>query len=256
MSLENTERTDLGPTGAKASADAKEMLETAREHFREGNYKIAEALLTQLLLNDGKNAEIFHMLATIFYDQGKFNKAIKTFRRALEIDPGYTDASVGLSIILNDLGKYEEGKQVFVEAQAILDRKTASGDSVGQERFASKHDELGEMYFQHKRYADALQEWERALELSSRKAELKMKAIECYVQMEDGNRALRELRALVQEFPQFTPARLKLGLLFYNAHKVLEAVEQWEAVLMRDPEHPTAIKYLQMAQESGSTLLA
>jgi tetratricopeptide (TPR) repeat protein len=238
-----------------AQTDAKEMLEAARDHFRDGNYAVAESLLAQLLLHDGRNAEIFHMLATIYYDQGKFNKAIKTFRRALEIDPAYTDASVGLSIILNDLGKYDEGKKVFMEAQEILDRKKAEGDPFVQERFATKHDELGEMYFQHKRYGDALDEWQKALAISSRKADLRMKAVECYVQMEDGASAIRELKALAQEFPHFVPARLKLGLLYYNAHKVIEAIEQWEAVLARDPEHPAAIKYLQMAQESGSTLI-
>ena len=238
-----------------ARTDAREMLEAARDHFRDGNYRVAESLLSQLLLSDGRNAEIFHMLATIYYDQGKFNKAIKTFRRALEMDPGYTDASVGLSIILNDLGKYDEGKKVFQDAQAILDRKKAEGDPFVQERFANKHDELGEMYFQHKRFDEALEQWAKALSLSSRKAELRMKTVECFVQMDDSPRALRELKNLVQEYPQFIPARLKLGLLYYNAHKVVEAVEQWETVLARDPDHPTAIKYLQMAQESGSTLL-
>ena len=63
------------------------------------------------------------MLATIYYDKGQFSKAIKTFKRALEIDPTYTDASVGLSIILNDLGRYEEGKEVFQKAQKLLDER-------------------------------------------------------------------------------------------------------------------------------------
>ena len=250
MNLENT-----APPEGRAS-EAAEMLETAREHFRESNYRVAESLLTQLLLHDGRNAEIFHMLATIYYDQGKFNKAVKTFRRALEIDPGYTDSSVGLSIILNDLGKYDEGKKVFQDAQAILDRRKTDGDPHAQERFASKHDELGEMYFQHRRYAEAFEQWERALALSSRKAELKMKTVECLIQLDDDSGAQRELRGLVQEIPQFTPARLKLGLLYYQGHQVIEAVALWESVLLRDPEHPTAIKYLQMAQESGTTLLA
>lgn len=100
-----------------------EMLAEARENFVDGNYKVSEPILNQLILQNTRNPEVYQMLATIYYDKGQFNKAIKTFKRALEIDPAYTDASVGLSIILNDLGKYEEGKQVFQEAQKLLDRK-------------------------------------------------------------------------------------------------------------------------------------
>lgn len=236
--------------------DAADLLETAREHFREGNYKVAEPLLQQLLMSDAKNPEVFHMMATIFYDQGKFNKAIKTFRRALEIEPTFTDASVGLSIILNDLGRYEEGKKVFQEAQKALAKKSSEADPYMQEKLATKHDELGEMYFQYKRFDEAVEQYTKALSLSSRKADLKMKMVECFIKKSDEARAAKELKMLVHDYPQFIPARLKLGLMYFNAKKTMEAIEQWENVLLRDPEHPIALKYLQMAQESGSTLLA
>lgn len=238
-----------------AKIDFQELLETTREHFREGNYRIAESLLQQLLLQDSRNPEVFHMLATIYYDQGKFNKAIKTFRRALEIDPAYTDASVGLSIILNDIGKYDDAKKVFSDAQERLAKKNTENDPYIQERLSIKHDELGEMYFQYKRYDEALEQYSRALTLSSRKAELKMKIIECWIKKEDTSRATKELQSLVQDYPTFVPARLKLGLVYYNARRTLDAVEQWERVLVRDPEHPLALKYIRMAQEAGSTLL-
>ncbi len=235
--------------------DTQDLLDTTREHFREGNYRIAESLLQQILVSGAKNPEVYHMLATIYYDQGKFNKAIKTFRRALELDPGYTDASVGLSIILNDLGKYEEGKQVFEDAQEYLARKSADGDPYIQERLATKHDELGELYLQYKRYDEALEQWQKALTLSTRTPELKMKIIETYLKVGEEDMALRELKYLVQEHPQFVPARLKLGLLYYQGKKTIEAVEQWEDVLLRDPEHPQALKYLHMVQETDTTLL-
>jgi tetratricopeptide (TPR) repeat protein len=199
------------------------------------------------------------MLGTIYYDQGKFNKAIKTFRRALEIDPTFTDASVGLSIILNDLGRYEEGKKVFMDAQAALDRKSSTVDSYAQEKLALKHDELGELYFQYKRFDEALEQYQRALSMSNRKSELRMKIVECYLRRNTGDdqaEAMRELKGLTNEYPTFVPARLKLGLLYYNSRQVVAAIEQWETVLLRDPEHPVALKYLQMAQQTGSTLLA
>src|SRR5437763_15369445 len=99
-----------------AVVDERELLEIAREKFKVGQMAVAERLLQQLILLNNKIPEVYHMLGTIYYDQGKFTRAIQTFKRALEIDPGFTDASVGLSIIYNDLGKYEEGKSVFEDA--------------------------------------------------------------------------------------------------------------------------------------------
>jgi tetratricopeptide (TPR) repeat protein len=239
-----------------ASTDTKELLLTARQYFREGTYAVAEQLLNQLAVAPNASPEVFHMLATIYYDQGKFNKAIKAFNRALEIDPSFTDASVGLSIILNDLGRYEEGRKVFVDAQAALARKSEHKDSYLNERLAQKHDELGEIYFQHKIYSEALEQYGKALGLSTRKADLRMKMVECNVKLGSINAAQRDLEQLVQEYGGFVPARLKLGLLYYQAKRIVEAIEQWETVLLKDPQHPVATRYLQMAQEAGGSSLS
>jgi tetratricopeptide (TPR) repeat protein len=235
--------------------DYNDLMQHARESFKEGKYAQAERVLQQVLLMNSRLPEVYHMLGTIYYDQGKFNKAIKTFRRALEIDPGFTDASVGLSIILNDLGKYEDGQKVFEEAQTVLAKSRKKGDPYMDEKLSVKHDELGELYFQYGRFDEALEQYLRALKLSTRKAEITMKVVECFVQKGDEERAIKELRLVIREYPKFIQARLRLGVLYYHAKKVLEAVEHWEGVLLRDPDNPEAKKYIRMAQETGMTAL-
>ncbi len=237
-----------------AQIEFQDLLETARENFKNANYKVAESLLQQLVMMNFQNPEVQHMLASIYYDQGKFNKAIKTFRRALEIDPEFIDAAVGLSIILNDLGKYEEGKKVFLAAQKVLDQKKVQRDPYTQEKLAAKHDELGELYFQYKQYQDSISHYEKALELTIRKSETKMKIVECYLKLEDYELAVKSLRQIIVAAPHFTQARLKLGLIFYKTKRFIEAIEQWEGILLKDPQNAIANQYLQMAQESGPEL--
>lgn len=232
-----------------------EMLSEAKEAFINGNYKVAEPMLNQLILQNSRNAEVYQMLATIYYDKGQFNKAIRTFKRALEIDPTYTDASVGLSIILNDLGRYDEGQQIFDEAQKLLERKSGKMDSYVEEKLASKHEELADIYFQYKFYKESLDQLFHAQKLTSRKAEITMRIAECYVKLDDADRAVRELKALIREYPHFIPARLKLGVIYYNMNNLAEATEQWENILIRDPQHPEALKYLKMANAAGITTL-
>ena len=113
------------------------LFHEAKDNFIEGNYKMAEAMLAQLLLKPQRNPEIHQMLGTIYYDQGKFNKAIKSFQRALELDPTFTDASVGLSIILNDIGRYDEGKKVFDDAKKLLDLRSNRPDPYIDEKIAT-----------------------------------------------------------------------------------------------------------------------
>ena len=54
------------------------LFQEAKENFIDGNYKMAESMLAQLLKKPQRNPEIHQMLGTIYYDQGKFNKAIKS----------------------------------------------------------------------------------------------------------------------------------------------------------------------------------
>lgn len=230
------------------SENSDDLLATAKESFKYNKYAEAEPLLNQLILRGTKTAEIFHMLGTIYYDQGKFNKAIRAFRRALEIQPSFTDASIGLSIILNDLGRYEEGRKVFEEAQTMLDRQKTDSDPYINEKLAIKHDELGELYCRYGRTKEGLEQYYKALGLSSRKAELTMKITECFIKLEEFDKAIKELRNLVRDFPTFVTARIRLGQLFYDSGQVPEAVAQWEAVLQRESEHPEAKRLLQQAQ--------
>lgn len=240
---------------ATTSADYNDLLELARDKFKKGEMAGAERLLQQILLINNKVPEVYQMLGTIYYDQSKFTKAIQTFKRALEIDPTYTDASVGLSIIYNDLGKYDEGKSVFEEAQRSLAEKKTKGDPYIEDRIAQKHVELGDLYFQYHRYDDALEQFYKALNLSTRKPDIQMKIVEVYLKKDQGGKAAKELRKIIDYFPSYVPAKIKLGVVYYNSNKVVEAIHEWERILMRDPANQEARNYIRMAQEVGVTSL-
>jgi tetratricopeptide (TPR) repeat protein len=236
-------------------SDTNEILAIAREAFVESKYQKAEPLLNQLLLLDTRNPEIFQMLGTIYYDRGQFKKAIKTFQRALEIDPTYTDASVGLSIILNDLGRYEEGRTVFESAQKELAKSKNQSDPYLNERLAQKHLELAEMYSQYKRFQEGLEQYFKALNLTSRKAECQIKIADTYTKLGENKKALKLLRDSVAEYPGFLQGQIKLGMVLYQSGRVVEAIEEWEKVLLRDPKNEQAKEYIRIAQNASVTEL-
>jgi tetratricopeptide (TPR) repeat protein len=233
------------------STMSSELLKEARQYFIEGKYKFAEPLLEQLLLQNLRNPEIYQMLATLYYDRGQFNKAIKTFKKALEIDPGYTDASVGLSIILNDLGRYDEGKKVFVEAREILDQKKKPTLGFLDESLSKKHEELSDLYAQTKNWTEALDNLTKAQKLTPlRRRELGVKIAECYSRIGESQKAIRVLKEVLFVDGEHTAARLKLAQLLFLNSRVSEALEQWEHVLLRDPSNTEAREGLLKAKQS------
>ncbi len=234
---------------------SQQLIDEARSAFIEGDYATAEPLLNQPTLINSKNPEVLQMLATIYYDQGKFNKAINTFKKALEIEPSYTDAAVGLSIILNDIGRYDDAKKVFEEAKAQLDAKKQNAEPNVNEKFAAKHAELADMYLQHKRFNESAEQYLKALGLSTKKMDLILRLSECYVQSGQKDKAIKELKTLLQADPRLAAPRLKLGLILYNSHHIAEAVDQWENILRYDAKNQDAIRYLKMAQAAGVTTL-
>ena len=41
--------------------------------------------------------------------------------------------------------------------------------------------------------------------------------------------------------------------MLYQAKRVADAIDQWETILLRDPENPQAKEYLRMARDSDET---
>lgn len=236
---------------AISSNDVQDILQMARDKFITGDYKATQNLIAQILPKNDKIPEVYQMLATIFYSNGQFNKAIKTFKRALEIDPAYTDASVGLSIILNDLGRYEEGRRVFLEAQSLLERKNRRPDPSVNDKIAGKYEELADLLFQCHRYEEALDYFQKALNITQRKQQIALSVVECLVKMGQKDKALRELKSIIKEFPQFNAGRNRFASLLYESNKINDAIQQWELVLAKDPKNPEAIRNLKMAQTSN-----
>ena len=116
------------------------------------------------------------------------------------------------------------------------------------EKFSIKHDELGEMYFHHSRFKEALEQYFKALSLSSRKPELSMKIVESFVRLNELDKATKHLQGLIKDYPGFLSARVRLGKMLYDGGDVQGAIEQWEATTHRDPNHGEAQRLLRQAQ--------
>ncbi len=267
----------------KESSELKQM-EEARVLIGSRQFVEAEKVLRNLVAYNDQNTEAMYELANLFHQRGELKKAIHAFRKVLENDPNHTNASIGLSVIYNDVGHYDEAKKIFLQADRRIksaslnrsypgqsegmldgamknaveehkDRSRQASDGHISAKFAAKHYELGDLYLSYARYEEAIFEYQKASKLDPNKLEIQLKLAKAFAKKGMLAKAFETLRNLKTENPSYIPARLALGVLYYGQSKVLEAQSEWEQILAKDPANAEAKMYLNLSKTATETRL-
>jgi tetratricopeptide (TPR) repeat protein len=210
----------------------------------------AESLIRDRLRDEPDSADAFYLMGVFHYFQGHLGPTVENLRRALQLDPQHTDAAICLSVLFNDIGKYDDAKRVFEQAnQSVAHKRT--GDDLGIDRkFAVKHMELADLYFRYRRYDESIEEYAKAAMLDPTTLEIRIRLAKAYAKKGFLTRAMQELQQLKHEHPHYTPSRIQLGLLHYSQGNILDAELEWEGVADVDPTNREARAYLEMARQA------
>ena len=107
-------------------------------------------------------AEDFYYAAIDLFSDGRLEEAATSYKRALEIDPTYTDAMHGLSRALQDLGQFDEAIEVSKRIAEIDPEDILAYTSLS-------------ILYQHKGLVPEAEEWSTKAKLLGWKKELKEK---------------------------------------------------------------------------------
>jgi tetratricopeptide (TPR) repeat protein len=232
-----------------------DLLKKAKDAFQKNDFKTASLFLNEVIDQNPNSTEAYFYLANVFHVRGELGKAIKGFQRVLELDPHHTDAAISLSVIYNDIGKYEEAKAIFERANNQVKNNPNQGvaDPHLNKKFSLKHYEIAEMYVSYNRCEEALFEYNKAISLDPDNLEIRIKVAKAYTKKGFTSKAFDELRRLKNEHPGYMPARIALGLLYYGNGNIIEAQSEWQNVLSREPQHPEATMYVNLSRSASET---
>ncbi len=232
-----------------------DLLKKAKEAFQKNDLKTSSLFLNEIIEQNPNATEAFFYLANVFHVRGELGKAIKAFSRVLELDPHHTDAAISLSVIYNDIGKYEEAKAIFEKANNQVKNTQQQGvsDPHLNKKFSLKHYEIAEMYASYGRIDEALFEYNKAATLDPDNLEIRIKVAKAYTKKGFTSKAFEELKRLKNEQPGYMPARIAMGLLYYGNGNIIEAQSEWQNVLSREPNHPEAVMYINLSRSATET---
>jgi len=216
----------------------------------------ARVLIQPLIMDHRNDYRVFSLLGNIYHRQGEFSRAIKNYKTALDINSKDVETAVNLALIYNDLGKYEQGAELYSQAISVMkemetSKHSADSNENANSMFAAQHANLGELYLRYNRAEEALRELERALSLAPEAYKFYVELAECLSRLGKKDVAIKKLKFVKAKRPDIYEARVKLGHLMFLEGGIGPAVEEWDSVLKDDPGNVEAKMYIKMAQDKS-----
>ena len=230
--------------------DFEKIYEQARAAFEDGKIIEAERLFLKLLEGNPKGyADIYNKLGIITYQKGNPERAAEYFRKALHINHRYTEASLNLTIALNDIGRYDEAGETFSRAAHVVRAESKSLDPFIQGKLANEHAKLGDQYREINLFDEALEQYRKALAIRPRFVDVLTKVGITLREKGAFDEAIETLIKAKEIHSRYIPALIHLGITYYMKGFTDMALAEWETAQRINPDGKEALVYLSLAKK-------
>lgn len=216
----------------------------------QGMAEKAEEALISIYRKNPDFADVCNRLGQIYYQKGEYARAREFLERAVRLNPDYTEASLNLAVTLNEMKQYGRAKEVIEQAQRRANRKRAALEPFIAGKLANKHKEIGDIYRELGMFADSIEEYRKALNLSPGFPDIQVKLAVTLRELGMTDEALDILTRTTEHRPDYLDARIQLGITYFSRGFLDRAKEQWQQVINSDPSHTKALMYMSFLETS------
>lgn len=169
---------------------------------------------------------------------GKYEEAVTAFKRTIELDPNMARAYVGIAVILNNLGRRQEGQEYYKQALAKIDKMS------DREKYRTR----GAYYLHAREPEKALEEFKRLVELYPADSAGTANLAFAYFLLRDMPKALEYGQRALDINPRNVPQRNNLGLYAMYAGDFATSIKEQRNVLELNSSFERAYVGLALSQ--------
>jgi tetratricopeptide (TPR) repeat protein len=230
---------DRGAPNAEQTARNQEFSEHAQAAIDRGDYEQARLELLRLATEAPSSAEAQQRLGSVMQLENRLPEAEACFRAALQRDPDYVEALIGLGQV--------EAQQGEV---ALALKHIEAGIEIDPHR-PRAHFSLAQLLESQGKTDEALAEYFRALELEPNNAEVSLSIAAIQLARNQPDQALSRLDQVVELAPENGEARDLRGRAHFTLRHFTQAIDDFRAAVTRFPQRADIYYRLALALEAG-----
>jgi tetratricopeptide (TPR) repeat protein len=255
--------------------DVGAMIQLGLAEKAAGRLGTALSWFRTALGRDPQSALLHYYVGEVLYNQGAFDDALAALQRSIHLNPDHPDAHFLLSFVLGDMGRHEEAQKAgkravqlnpaLSRAQANLsldeyDPKKYEALVPGREARRSRaqmtiaegeslaHYTLGHAFRQQGLMAEAMREYQMALERGEDRALAVQAIAELHLLQKEPQPAIALYDELLRERPDSPKLWNERGVALHQTGDHAGAAESYRQALAVDPAYSIARNNLAVAQ--------
>jgi serine/threonine-protein kinase len=240
LALQESQRAlQLDPRNADA------IISLARSYESAGRIADAEAAYRKAIALRPDSWDGYNQLAGFLYDHRRYDEAVAQYRHAIELTPDNSALYLNLGAVYSDMGD-----QHYAEAEQML-RK-----SIALEPTYPAYANLGHLYLQEQKFAEAAAATEKALQLNDKDSVVWGNLASSYAGLQDKEKeghardhgiALLEQAAL--DNPRDAIVQATLGMLYAKKKLREKAIPRLQSALALSPDDSNVLATVGEAYE-------
>jgi len=225
------------------SADA--VIGLAESYDSAGRTTDAEAAYRKAIALRPDSWDGYNLLGSFLYDHQRYDEAVAQFRHAIALTPDNAPLYLNLGAVYSDMGD-----QHYSEAEKMLRKSLALEPSY------PAYANLGSLYIAERKYAEAADAEEKALQLNDKNYLVWGNVAIAYEGLKDSGKAGRardrEITLLEQaagDNPRDATMQADLGLLYAKKKLREKAISRIQSALVFSPDDPNVLETVGEAYE-------
>lgn len=195
-------------------------------------------------------ADVHYMSGILLERKGDTAAAIASMRRALKVNPEYSEALVALASLYEQMGHYDRSRGFAEKARDLSLEPRGPIEPITIGKIANLQAGVGDAYAEIGEYREAIEAYRKALVRCPDFHDIRLRLGKILRDVGLPHQAVLEFNHILEANSGFAAARIHLGLTYYAMAQAQDAAREWGEVLRQHPGREDVQLYLRMVDQS------